>query len=618
MKDASSENCELHLEKNPSTIRPLLALNRFDISKLCIYWQLPVYPDQSNQKMSFLRNRVRKQLLPTIKLFFNSRIENILLQFSEIFADEDHYMNQITEKLFSKLGSANTLAHSPFSTCYYDKTLLPINPPQGLPSALSNPSFIFEKMCYIGDVTQVAQQCCKKASAPEVQRQIEQHNLCEQIHNMNVNQICLCTSGAQAPPTFAPKVHMLAKLNDKENVLLSTLNKSFNWHRNIESISKRKIIITSLASSMSAIKGDAIVHSKRESSNQHLSYKEDLTAQHVQDCQSIRCTPTLCYNLSVSRQKYSETRDQIEDLKEQTTVEAPALALYFMRSKPIVLRCCVPKWINKVNEQHTEGEFVTKITTDCAFVFAPSVHCPARRLPSVTLPLVDVLLDLRCYYKKIVHLFCISNSSKDTQSIQCTTHNAQCKGAKVQRRIVHCKRQEMERFLFLSLRKCNSIINDGTFDKVSAPINVRDNCSNSPGEWPRVKEATIHWALSSQLELSARIAIGRFFAPLVIDQKWKICFLRGSAWQTDKLYILDRRITLKSKQKKKDTNKLVTIFSKFDQLEREKKEIYWPILISFLPKAIQRRFVKLFLVNQNLKQVRYSQIEQFLRIIKKL
>ena len=81
--------------------------------------------------------------------------------------------------------------------------------------------------------------------------------------------------------------------------------------------------------------------------------------------------------------------------------------------------------------------------------------------------------------------------------------------------------------------------------------------------------------------------------------------------------VLEKRIGLKSKQKK-DTNKLVNIFYKFDKLEIEKKEIYWPLIISFLPKAIQRRFVKSFLVKQNLKQVRYSQIEQFLSTIKKI
>ncbi len=92
----------VRLKKNYSTIRPLLSLSRFEISKLCIFWHLPIYPDKSNQKVNFLRNRVRKQLLPTIKLFFNSRIENVLLQFAEIFFAEDNYINQITKELFQK------------------------------------------------------------------------------------------------------------------------------------------------------------------------------------------------------------------------------------------------------------------------------------------------------------------------------------------------------------------------------------------------------------------------------------------------------------------------------------------------------------------------------------
>ena len=90
-------------KENSSTIRPLLSLNRFDISKLCFFWQLPVYPDKSNQKLNFLRNRVRKQLIPLIKFFFNVRIEHVLLQFAEIFSAEDSYMSQISTKFFKKL-----------------------------------------------------------------------------------------------------------------------------------------------------------------------------------------------------------------------------------------------------------------------------------------------------------------------------------------------------------------------------------------------------------------------------------------------------------------------------------------------------------------------------------
>ena len=90
-------------KKNFSTIRPLLSISRFETGKFCDFWELPIYPDLSNKKVHFLRNRVRKQLLPTLKLFFNSRIEAVLLQFAEIIEAEDHYMNQTTKKLLKKL-----------------------------------------------------------------------------------------------------------------------------------------------------------------------------------------------------------------------------------------------------------------------------------------------------------------------------------------------------------------------------------------------------------------------------------------------------------------------------------------------------------------------------------
>ena len=315
---------------------------------------------------------------------------------------------------------------------------------------------------------------------------------------------------------LTPCFYILNVYTKQKNVLLSTLNKPFNWHRNPASISKRKIIITSLASGghlwgtlhlrcTSAIKADVMVHSRSSASNQFL-----------RKCKFVQ-----------------------------------------LHSCTFVLR------------------------TQCA----------------------SSEFERSCIASSILHSarLCIESAPK--------VHCALC--------IVHCKRQKMEKLPFLGLKRFNSIINHGTSCIVSAPINVCFTCSNSLGEWRSVKEATINLALPSKLELSARIAIGRFFAPSITHPRWKSCFLRDSAWQTDKPSILDPRIALKANKKKKDTNKLVNIFYKFDKLERDKKEIYWPLIISFLPKAIQRRFVKLFLVNQNLKQVRYSQIEQFLSIIKK-
>ena len=58
-------------------------------------------------------------------------------------------------------------------------------------------------------------------------------------------------------------------------------------------------------------------------------------------------------------------------------------------------------------------------------------------------------------------------------------------------------------------------------------------------------------------------------------------------------------------------------FIYFDKLDIKKKDIYWPIFISFFPIALQRRVIKLFLLNQNWKKIRYSQIENFLAMNKK-
>lgn len=49
--------------------RPLFALTRFDVKKLCNLWELPLYPDYSNQSLNFCRNRIRNQILPSLRIF---------------------------------------------------------------------------------------------------------------------------------------------------------------------------------------------------------------------------------------------------------------------------------------------------------------------------------------------------------------------------------------------------------------------------------------------------------------------------------------------------------------------------------------------------------------------
>ena len=104
------ENCGL--------VRPLLSVSRFEIRKFCSFWQLPVYPDATNQKVKFLRNRVRKQVLPAVKIFFNSQIENVFLQFADIVEAEDQGLDQIAKEFFTNLSpTASYFVHDSTSLC---------------------------------------------------------------------------------------------------------------------------------------------------------------------------------------------------------------------------------------------------------------------------------------------------------------------------------------------------------------------------------------------------------------------------------------------------------------------------------------------------------------------
>ena len=69
-------------------IRPLLGLSRGDGTRLCTNWKLPVYPDVTNEKLQFLRNRLRKQLFPLLRCLFNPRFDKSLFQCSELIVRE--------------------------------------------------------------------------------------------------------------------------------------------------------------------------------------------------------------------------------------------------------------------------------------------------------------------------------------------------------------------------------------------------------------------------------------------------------------------------------------------------------------------------------------------------
>ena len=78
-------------------VRPLVACLRSTITLACISTLLPVYPDLSNLKIGYSRNRIRKQIVPTIKFFLNPKAEKALFQFSEFYNKEIFSIDHLKE-----------------------------------------------------------------------------------------------------------------------------------------------------------------------------------------------------------------------------------------------------------------------------------------------------------------------------------------------------------------------------------------------------------------------------------------------------------------------------------------------------------------------------------------
>ena len=70
---------------NYTVVRPLINCSRRTITMTCLLSQLPVYPDISNLKVRYSRNRIRKQIIPSIQFFFNPKVEKTLFKFSEFY-----------------------------------------------------------------------------------------------------------------------------------------------------------------------------------------------------------------------------------------------------------------------------------------------------------------------------------------------------------------------------------------------------------------------------------------------------------------------------------------------------------------------------------------------------
>ncbi len=98
----------------PLVIRPLLDITREETSNYCRGYQLEPRIDSSNLSLSFLRNRLRLELLPLLREY-NPKVDEALLRLAEIAKDDSSFMEQ------QALGLWNEVARQEGNTVYLDK-----------------------------------------------------------------------------------------------------------------------------------------------------------------------------------------------------------------------------------------------------------------------------------------------------------------------------------------------------------------------------------------------------------------------------------------------------------------------------------------------------------------
>ena len=83
-------------------IRPLLNISRAEIEEHLKLRGLGYREDASNQDTTFLRNRIRHELLPLLKQY-NPAIRDRLTATAALLADENELLNQLTEKIVARV-----------------------------------------------------------------------------------------------------------------------------------------------------------------------------------------------------------------------------------------------------------------------------------------------------------------------------------------------------------------------------------------------------------------------------------------------------------------------------------------------------------------------------------
>jgi len=94
-----------HSSVPPRLIRPLLATSRRQIERYLLSVGQPFRLDSSNRDVTFLRNRVRNELLPVLERDYNPKLREALYETAEVAAAEHGYLEDLVSAALSNVGA---------------------------------------------------------------------------------------------------------------------------------------------------------------------------------------------------------------------------------------------------------------------------------------------------------------------------------------------------------------------------------------------------------------------------------------------------------------------------------------------------------------------------------
>ncbi len=83
-------------------IRPILELTRSETAEFCHSSALKIWQDETNQDLSYSRNRIRQELLPYLKTHFNPQTEQHFAQTMELLTADVEYLETLASELREK------------------------------------------------------------------------------------------------------------------------------------------------------------------------------------------------------------------------------------------------------------------------------------------------------------------------------------------------------------------------------------------------------------------------------------------------------------------------------------------------------------------------------------